>query len=275
MSEKRQIFYKYHGCGNDFIIIDHIHAATNSDALNWLSEQKIRELCALHTGVGADGLLLLLPSQKHMFQMEYYNADGRLGSLCGNGSRCAVQYAHDRGMSPDGHGIFRFEASDGVHTASMQGNRVSVSLLNFTIPEPKLHGWFVHNGSPHFLIQVNDTHEVDVELEGRRWRHHADFGVDGTNVNFIEVMEQDRLKIRTFERGVERETLACGTGVTAAAAWYAACFNQQNGAAARHRINIEALGGELIVEFAIENHIINTVQLIGPATFVFEGTLVF
>jgi len=291
-SERQQKFYKYHGCGNDFIIIDNQskssdiqykasdiqhkasdiqHKASDSNGLDWLSEQKIKDLCTWHTGIGADGLIVLMPSTHHSFRMDYYNADGRMGSLCGNGSRCAVQCAFDLGMRPDETGLFRFEAHDGIHTASIEGGRISVSLLNFSAPEPTLHGWFVNNGSPHFLIHSSHIEGIDVASDGALWRHHPHFNPGGTNVNFVEVTQQDQLNIRTFERGVERETRACGTGVTAAAAWYASVYNKQNSYAAPQRIMVETLGGELQVELTVDGSTIKEVQLIGPASFVFEG----
>ncbi len=284
-SERQQKFYKYHGCGNDFIIIDNQsmvsdnqykvsvnqYKASNSNDLDWLSEQKIKDLCTWHTGIGADGLIVLLPSAHHSFRMDYYNADGRIGSLCGNGSRCAVRYAYDLGMRPDETGLFRFEAHDGIHTASIEGDRISVSLLNFSAPEPTLHGWFVNNGSPHFLIPSSHLEGLNLASDGALWRHHPQFNPGGTNVNFIEIKKKNHLIIRTFERGVERETRACGTGVTAAAAWYASVYNKQNSYAAPQRIMIETLGGELQVELTVDNSTIKDVQLIGPATFVFEG----
>lgn len=271
MTEEPHKFYKYHGCGNDFIIIDRTREASESEISDWLNEQKIREICTWHTGVGADGLIVLMPSQRFAFRMDYYNADGRLGSLCGNGSRCAVRCAHDLGIKPDADGLFRFEAHDGIHTAQCEGNSIAVSLLDFPVPEKSLHGWFVNNGSPHFLIHVHDTREVDVEGEGRIWRSHAQFAPGGTNVNFIEVVEHSCLKIRTFERGVERETMACGTGVTASAAWYASIYPEKKESARDYSICVETLGGELQVFFSMTNNSISSVQLIGPAVFVFEG----
>jgi diaminopimelate epimerase len=273
MSKQGLKFYKYHGCGNDFIIIDQVQNPSDFDSFHGLSEQKIRELCTWHTGIGADGLIFLMPSHQHSFRMDYYNADGRLGSLCGNGSRCAVRCAYDLGMRPDNNGIFRFEAHDGDHFATIEDDLVTVSLHDFPAPITTLHGWFVNNGSPHFLIPSHELNEINVDSEGKLWRHHSQFNPGGTNVNFIQILAKSHLKIRTFERGVERETMACGTGVTAAAAWYASFEAQESSTTTQHAINIEALGGHLQVNFTLADQVIKDVQLTGPATSVFEGYL--
>jgi len=272
-TEVRRKFYKYHGCGNDFIIIDQTRTSSESETRTWLSEQTIRNLCRWHTGIGADGLMVLWASDRHSFRMDYFNADGRAGSLCGNGSRCAVRCAHDLGILPDQDGLFRFEAYDGVHTARLEGSQISITLNDFPIPEKALHGCFVDNGSPHFLLHTNNISGLDVEHEGIQWRSHAHFAPGGTNVNFVEVVQHNHLRIRTFERGVERETMACGTGVVAAAAWYASIHTAPKQSNENHQIEVETLGGNLQVQFTTSGEHIKSVRLTGPAVLVFEGQL--
>jgi diaminopimelate epimerase len=272
MSAARQKFYKYHGCGNDFVVVDLMGWPHASPLPAWMNTQGIQALCAWHTGIGADGLIALRPSERHSFRMDYYNADGNPGSLCGNGSRCAVRCADDLGyLSGPTDGVIHFEAHDGIHSAQREGEQVEVSLHDFAWPETCLQGWYVNNGSPHLLMRVEDTQQVGVAEEGRLLRHHPQFAPGGTNVNFVQVLGDNRLRIRTFERGVERETLACGTGVTAAAAWYAVHAHPHSPAQGRHTIGVQTLGGELQVRFVIEGQYLREVRLKGPASFVFEG----
>lgn len=205
------IFYKCHGAGNDFLVAD------NRDGSYVLSADTVRELCDRHTGFGADGLMLLENSPEYDFRMVFYNPDGSTGMMCGNGGRCIVAFAALSGIDS-----FTFEAADGVHEAriiSREGPRFVVRLKMKDVSEIRRvgdEGWFLDTGTRHFVRFVEDVEAVDIASEGPRYRHDARFAPEGTNVNFVSP-EDVILKVRTFEKGVEAETLACGTGIVASA----------------------------------------------------------
>lgn len=203
------IFYKCHGAGNDFLVAD------NRDGSYVLSAADVRRLCDRHTGFGADGLMLLENSPEYDFRMVYYNPDGSTGMMCGNGGRCMVAFAALSGIDS-----FTFEAADGVHEAriiSREGPRFVVRLKMKDVSEIRRvgdEGWFLDTGTRHFVRFVEDAEAVDIASEGPRYRHDARFAPEGANVNFVS-LEDGILKVRTFEKGVEAETLACGTGIVA------------------------------------------------------------
>ncbi|MDZ7737482.1 MAG: diaminopimelate epimerase [Bacteroidales bacterium] len=253
------IFNKYHGTGNDFIIID--NRKNNIDPENI---SLIKHLCDRHMGIGADGLILIYEHEAHDFEMKYFNSDGREGSMCGNGGRCATAFARKTGITK---GKNSFMASDGVHKTKISGNIISISLTD-TMPPANVDGnHFINTGSPHYVIYVPDSKNVDVFKRGRTIRYSEIFAPGGTNVNFVERREND-IVVRTYERGVENETLSCGTGVTAAA--ISSKWGNENGL-----YNVRALtaGGELKVNFNIDKTIINNIYLSGPAEFVFAGVM--
>lgn len=205
------IFYKCHGAGNDFLVAD------NRGGDYVLSADDVRRLCDRHTGFGADGLMLLENSSEYDFRMVYYNPDGSTGMMCGNGGRCIVAFAALSGIDS-----FTFEAADGVHEAriiSREGPRFVVRLKMKDVSEIRRvgdEGWFLDTGTRHFVRFVEDVEAVDIASEGPRYRYDARFAPEGTNVNFVSPKD-GILKVRTFEKGVEAETLACGTGIVASA----------------------------------------------------------
>lgn len=253
-------FAKYHGTGNDFILVDNRSGAVS------LAEAQVAALCHRHFGIGADGLILLETAPGADFRMLYYNSDGRPSTMCGNGGRCLVAFAKALGLV-QGHTV-KFLAVDGLHTATMDdAGLVSLGMKDVDNVE-YLDGYaLLDTGSPHFVQWVENVAERDVCNEGRSIRHWEEFEPDGINVNFVEARE-DGLTVRTYERGVEDETMSCGTGVCAAAI---ASTGEEVGSFA---IPIRTPGGELEVTFAKDSPTsAREVVLTGPAVFVFEGTV--
>lgn len=256
---------KYQGAGNDFIIVD------NRDGSIQLTPEQIKLLCDRRFGIGADGLMYLEKSHKFDFGMKYFNADGFEGSMCGNGGRCLVAFAAHSGIKK-----FEFEAVDGYHKAELHefSERrciIELGMINVdTVKKYSANSYFLNTGSPHLVIFTDNLKKFDVEKEGKYWRYHADFH-GGTNVNFVEVLP-DRLFVRTYERGVEAETYACGTGVTASAiAWHEKRYNSCERSSELITTKIEALGDKLEVSFKKEGSgVYRDIQLKGPATFVFD-----
>ena len=259
--------YKYQGAGNDFVIID------NRDDSVRLNQKQVALLCDRRFGIGGDGLMLLESSPKYDFRMRYFNSDGYEGTMCGNGGRCLVAFAHKMGLNS-----FYFEAIDGEHIAEViaeHGNISTVRLQIIDVDKTTKYRddiWFINTGSPHLIIFVSDLKNYPVSIDGEIWRHHKDFP-GGTNVNFVELFE-NHIAVRTFERGVEAETYACGTGVTASAiATYLKTIetnrDKETGTAS---YPIKALGGDLRVDFKIHDNSkkFKEIFLTGPATFVFE-----
>ena len=260
--------YKYQGAGNDFVILD------NRQGEVTLTPEQVHWLCDRRFGIGADGLMTLCASDSADFEMHYYNADGPEGTMCGNGGRCLVAFAARMGITH-----FDFLACDGPHRAALleQHGDCSIVRLKMRDVEPPVRypdGWHLETGSTHFVQWVKDLASFPVDVEGKRLRWDARFP-RGANVNFVEPFA-DHLAIRTYERGVEAETLACGTGATAAAlASYLhgeKCFTRsiENG---RDRIKfaLRAPGGNLAVDFIAEKDgSFHDVWLTGPATRVFE-----
>ena len=257
-------FVKYHGTGNDFIVLDNRSGSVK------LSPAEIKGLCDRHRGIGADGLMELVGSGTHDFGMKYYNADGLEGTMCGNGGRCISAYAADLGIVGDSA---RFLAIDGEHRARIgkeeAGSRtVSVSLNDVTGVRAKGSETFIlDTGSPHFVRFVTSFEHIDVRRDGMEIRWDRQFQPGGINVNFV-VADGSNLEVRTFERGVEEVTLSCGTGVTAAA--IAAAASMDNG---EYTWDIRTEGGHLTVSFRKVNGAFREVWLTGPAQRVFEGAI--
>lgn len=254
-------FFKYQGAGNDFIIIDDRDASFNlndNDLVSWL--------CDRHFGVGADGLMLLRTASNADFEMIYFNADGKQGSLCGNGGRCITLFAYHLGLIKN---ETHFLAYDGIHHAKLSGqNQVSLQMSDVReITAIDDHLIYVNTGSPHVIKQVTQLEDFNVVEEGRKVRYDQRFGMDGVNVNFVE-WRDGKLYIRTYERGVENETLACGTGVTAAAI-AASTWQLTDG----EFIAVEAVGGSLSVRFERDAVGFSNIWKSGPAKFVFKGSI--
>jgi diaminopimelate epimerase len=254
-------FHKYQGTGNDFIILDN-----RDHAYQELTNDQINLLCDRRFGVGADGLILLNLKPGYDFEMIYYNADGRESSMCGNGGRCLVQFAHDMGIHKE---MYHFVAVDGEHEAEIDLDGL-VSLRMKDVKQIKtIHGDFVlDTGSPHYVKMVTNLMEYDVYKKGKEIRYSSAFTEDGINVNFVEQTKDDEIIVRTYERGVENETLSCGTGTVAAAV---VCYHNENGF---NEVIVHTRGGKITIEFdrINEDHYEN-IWLCGPAKKVFEGMI--
>ncbi|MDD4168199.1 MAG: diaminopimelate epimerase [Bacteroidales bacterium] len=255
-------FCKYHGAGNDFILID------NRSEKYHLSENQINTLCHRRFGIGADGLILLEKAPlPFSYFMNFFNSDGMAGSMCGNGGRCLVAFAGSLGLNSH-----HFCAIDGAHHACIlekSGSHTKVRLQLNDVGKVSIYdgnSFIVDTGSLHLVRFVSDVQAVDVASEGKFWRWHKNFGKEGINVNFVEILDQGCLYVRTFERGVEDETWACGTGSTAAAI-AASVFTGKD----LTRWFIQAKGGNLEVEFRKNETTFGDVYLTGGAIRVFEG----
>jgi diaminopimelate epimerase len=251
-------FYKYHGTGNDFILVD------NRDERIQLSEENIAQMCRRHFGIGADGLMELKSAPGYDFKMVYYNADGKEGSMCGNGGRCLVKFAHYVGIHKS---EFKFTAIDGDHYASIEVNGwVRLKMKNVDGLERNGNFDVLDTGSPHYVKSVTEIKTMDVVKEGKAIRYSEKYKEQGVNVNFVEAVSATKLFVRTYERGVEDETFSCGTGVTAAA-----IVNAHNDRGFNH-VDIRTLGGKLYVEFdRKDENVFEDVWLAGPAEKVFDG----
>jgi len=255
-------FQKYHGTGNDFVMIDN-----RSLFFDPTNQSLISQLCDRHFGIGADGLILLELSEKHDFYMRYFNADGLEGSMCGNGGRCTVHFAKSLGIIAD---KTTFKAFDGLHYAEIENDEVSLKMGNVSKIEIHQSHSFINTGSPHHVEIVTNLASYPVYEIGKQKRFGAPYFESGSNINFIEAIDDNTYKMRTYERGVENETLSCGTGATAAAiAMY------EIGKSKSTKITIEVLGGVLEISFDKKGSVYENVYLKGKATFVFKGTYEF
>jgi diaminopimelate epimerase len=252
-------FYKYQGTGNDFVIID------NRKGEIELTKAQVKFLCDRRFGVGADGLMLLNTIPGYDFEMKYYNSDGREGTMCGNGGRCLVKFANDMGLRKT---EYRFKAIDGEHEADIDNDGwVSLKMQDVNKVEHNRGDAILNTGSPHYVKTVNEIKGLNVYKEGREIRYNKTYEKEGINVNFVE-QEDDRVFVRTYERGVEDETFSCGTGVTAAAV--VSAHNDKG----FNRVEVETLGGRLAVEFdKIDDQHFNNIWLCGPAEFIFRGEI--
>lgn len=249
-------FQKYQGAGNDFIIIDNRKASVNLD------QKQIALLCHRRFGIGADGLMLLEDDTETDFRMKYYNSDGKEGSMCGNGGRCIVAFAKALGIDKQN---YRFTAIDGLHEAKFDSALINLKMNDVLDIKKIDQEWFLNTGSPHVVKWVEQIDTLNVEQKGQTLRYDNRFGKSGTNVNFIE-QNDNCLKIRTFERGVEAETLACGTGAVASAI----IAHLQSG---KNSYRLEALGGTLEVSFENDGNKFFNIWLKGPAEKVFDGEI--
>lgn len=254
-------FYKYQGTGNDFVMID------NRDGRFFKKDaRQIERICDRRFGIGADGLILLENDPDYDFRMVYYNSDGNESSMCGNGGRCLVAFAKKLGVIVD---RCRFIAVDGSHEAEVLSDD-TISLKMKDVDSVRLSDGYVFldTGSPHHVEMVDDVNEIDVKDRGAEIRYSNRYGVGGTNVNFVTKLAEDQFSVRTYERGVEDETLSCGTGVTAVA-----IAMNELGHTNSNQMKLKVLGGELGVSFNKNDSDYTDVWLSGPAQFVFSGEI--
>ena len=252
-------FHKYQGTGNDFIVIDNRQSFVSEP-----DPKLISRLCHRRFGIGADGLMLLGHQEGYDFSMKYYNSNGKEGSMCGNGGRCMVRFAYDLGIHRSN---FRFVAVDGEHEAEMDLNGI-VRLKMQDVEKVGIQDqdYILDTGSPHYVKFHKNVRDLDVEKEGKVIRNSKQFLQAGINVNFVQLVNDHTIFVRTYERGVEGETYSCGTGVTAAALMSAhneVGFNQ---------VDVQTIGGKLSVEYdKIDDSKFRNIWLNGPAQFVFKG----
>ena len=253
-------FYKYQGTGNDFILID------NRKKEIQLNAEQVKFLCDRKFGIGADGLMLLELEPGVDFKMVYFNSDGHESSMCGNGGRCITAFAKRIGLINESA---KFLAIDGMHESKIGEEIISLKMNDVKNIEKGDQFYFLNTGSPHYVKFVYDVKNFNVYEEGKKIRNSQRFVAEGTNVNFIEKIDNS-VFVRTYERGVEAETLSCGTGVTAAAL-IAAMSGHANG---KNNCSVSTLGGNLNVKFekVLESNFYN-IWLEGPAEFVFEGEI--
>lgn len=263
-------FTKMNGAGNDFILLDNRGGTISLDGT------QIARLCNRHRGIGADGLLLVEKAQgKADWRMRYYNADGAEAEMCGNGARCFARFVHK--LAPSKSNTISFETPAGLITATFQGEKISLNMgnpgalsesLELDVAGQKLAVYSINTGVPHAIVFVDDLEGTNVAKLGAALRLHPHFQPRGTNANFVHQLGPQNLALRTYERGVEAETLACGTGVVAAALATASLTDAQS------PIHVLVKGGDtLTVGFQRQAHSFTHVVLTGPADFVFEGTV--
>ncbi len=255
-------FYKYQGTGNDFVIID------NRNKLFDGSDQKsIESICDRRFGVGGDGLMLLENHDTYDFTMRYFNSDGKEASMCGNGGRCIAAFAVKLEVVTD-PSDFSFMAVDGLHKARYMDGIVSLQMIDVNAIDNKEKYTFMDTGSPHYVEFHDSVEDLNIVNLGSVIRYSDTFKPNGTNVNFVQFIDNNKIKVRTYERGVEDETFACGTGVVASAI----SAHLKNTDICDY--DIEVLGGKLRVHFESSEHgTISNIWLVGPATFVFKGSI--
>ena len=253
-------FYKYQGTGNDFVMIDNRQQLFDKN-----NTKNIARLCDRRFGIGADGLILLENHPELDFKMVYYNADGNESSMCGNGGRCITAFANHLGIIES---QASFEAIDGLHQAIIDNEIVKLQMQDVISVERHNQHVFLNTGSPHHVQMENDINELAIKEVGSKIRYGQPYNEFGTNVNFVKKLSEDIFKVRTYERGVEDETLSCGTGVTAVAI---AMF--ETGKTQSNLITLETEGGKLQVSFEKKDDIFSNIWLIGPAVQVFKGEI--
>lgn len=252
-------FYKYQGTGNDFIMVDNrkgVISKENTSLINWLCDRRF--------GVGADGLILLENSASTDFKMIYFNADGKEGSMCGNGGRCIVAFAHFLNIIRN---ETTFEAIDGLHVATIINDVVSLQMQDVVAIEKNNNSVFLDTGSPHHVQFEENISNFDIKSVGSKIRNEV-YGVAGSNVNFVKKIDDATFRLRTYERGVEDETLACGTGATAVA--IAMNYLKETSV---ENITLQVEGGELEVSFDCIDGEYKNVFLKGKANQVFKGEI--
>ena len=256
----KHTFYKYQGTGNDFVMIDNRQLIFNKK-----DTKHIAFLCDRRFGIGADGLILLENHDTLDFKMVYYNADGNESSMCGNGGRCLVAFAKQLGLI---NNKATFEAIDGLHHATIDNDIVKLQMQDVLEVEKHKNHVFLNTGSPHHVQFEDGIDDFDIKTKGAKIRYGVPYNEAGSNVNFVKKLSDSNFRVRTYERGVEDETLSCGTGVTAVA-----LAMHYIGETEKNHITLKVEGGNLEVCFDVENGTYKNVWLIGPATFVYKGTI--
>jgi len=254
-------FEKYQGAGNDFIMIDN-----RSGKHNTLGIDQIQWMCNRHYGIGSDGLILLNESSEADFEMDFYNPDGSK-SFCGNGARCVVAFANALGVEATTH---TFNAIDGIHEYTLEDHSIGIHMGDVDhIELVGIDSAFLNTGSPHYITLSDDLSTENTLALGREIRYSAQYKKDGVNVNLVQVKSSHEIDIATYERGVEGETLACGTGATACALFLAFRNEITQGA-----VVVNAKGGKLAVRFVRNESGFKHIWLLGPAVKVFNGEIV-
>lgn len=254
-------FSKYQGTGNDFVMLDNLNG--DYDAL---TIEQIKKACDRRFGVGADGLIKINRSEKADFEVDYYNSDGSK-SFCGNGARSAVAFAETLGINIQNT---TFDAIDGLHKASKQSDIVALEMKDVSAIEQLNSDYILNTGSPHYIQFLDDIQSKNIVQFGKEIRYSERFKTEGINVNLVQSITPFELIVNTYERGVEDETLSCGTGVTAAVLAFASATNLMN----QNTVNVKVKGGDLKVSFNRINHSeFTSILLIGPAEFVFKGEM--
>ncbi|MGB5417820.1 diaminopimelate epimerase [Algibacter sp.] len=256
----QQTFYKYQGTGNDFVMIDN-----RQQTFDKTDTKRVAFLCDRRFGVGADGLILLENHPEHDFKMVYYNADGNESTMCGNGGRCLVAFAKQLGVIND---KAVFEAIDGMHHATINGDIVKLQMLDVDTVETFKNHVFLNTGSPHHVQFEKSIADFDIKSKGAAIRYGEPYNEAGSNVNFVKKESDAAFRVRTYERGVEDETLSCGTGVTAVA-----IAMHHLGETDKNEVTLNVEGGTLKVCFEVQNGTYKNVWLIGPAKLVFKGSI--
>lgn len=251
-------FVKYQGTGNDFILIDNRSGAWNS-----LSVSTIQKVCDRRFGIGADGLIKINSISGFDFEVDYYNSDGSK-SFCGNGARCSVAFAHELGITKD---AVSFMAIDGAHEAVKKDNLVYLRMNDVTDMDTTHPEYVLNTGSPHFVHFTENVADFDIVAYGKQIRYSDKYKQEGINVNAIHQLDTHSFEIKTYERGVEDETLSCGTGVTAAAL----ALGEKNQIEGAFEYKVKSQGGNLSVKFTRADSKFSDIWLIGPAVSVFKG----
>ena len=254
-------FYKYQGTGNDFILID------NQAGLFTYNKELVARLCDRNFGIGADGLILIENAEGFDFRMVYYNSDGSPATMCGNGGRCITAFANRLGVI-DKNAVFI--SADGTHSAAIktvegQTAEVELTMKDVTFLQKNEHFVILNTGTPHYVSFVDDPDLINIVAEGRKIRYSPEFAPVGINVNFAKLYG-NQIYVRTYEKGVEDETLSCGTGVTASAIAASLKYGGNS-------FYVNTAGGRLFVSFVRTADTFKNVKLTGPAKLVFEGTI--
>ena len=256
-------FYKYQGTGNDFVMIDN----RSGYGLTKKHTAFVKQLCDRKFGIGADGLILLNDKNGYDFEMVYFNSDGNESTMCGNGGRCLIKFAHDLGVIND---KCLFLAIDGPHEgAILDGGVISLKMKDVdNLEHYNGNDVILNTGSPHYVTFADNVCGMDIVTLAKSIRYNERFKTEGINVNFVDKISEDEIFVRTYERGVEDETLSCGTGVVASSLAFAA-----KGGNKLEKVKVKSLGGNLEVRFKPEGKGYRDVYLIGPAERVFEGEI--
>ena len=254
-------FFKYQGTGNDFVILDN-----RENKYLGLTVKQVKHICNRRFGIGADGLMLLTKKEGYDFEMIYFNADGNESSMCGNGGRCLVKFAYHMGIHKS---TYHFIAPDGEHDADIGiDHMIRLKMKNVSSVAQHSSYAILNTGSPHFVKFATNVKDIDVVETGREIRNSKEFKEQGINVNFVESIDEDSIFVRTYERGVEDETMSCGTGVTAAAL---VCYHNDTG---YNDVTVFTKGGKLTVEYdRLDDDNYANIFLCGPAEKVYEGNM--